>query len=790
MSGAVYQFGPFALDVAARELRRDHVAVALSPRAFDCIRTLIEHRARALGKDELITAIWGRSNVSDTQLGQTILLARRALGDDGQAQHFIRTVSRHGYRWVAEVQHDAASEPVLIRQDPVQAPERAPFESVAIGLGESSPGAAPHDERQVRARAVRWLSVAMAAACSIGAVVLYRYRWTGTRTEAAMQVASATVLPLSIDAAGDDSWLRLGGMDLIAARLRSGGLAVPPSESVVALIRTAGDGDAATTTRSLRAAAPTALLVSGDIAHRAQVWRVRLHAMAADGASLAVEATSADVLDAARAAADRLLARLGRAAPTERPLVNGLQERLQRAQAAMLANDLDDARAILIGDPQLAREEPQLGYRLAQLDFRAGEYARAESSLTALLTEPAAAEPVFHGRLLNGRGALRIRLDDYAGAQADYDDAVTLLRGQAPARDLGLALTGRGVTHSMRHESAQALADLGEARVQLEAAGDALGVARVDSNLGGLEMNRDRPDQALAYLDSAATQFERYGAINELMETLESLVSDNLALLRPADALAASDRSWTLAARAIDPNQRLNLTLDRVDVFLSLGRLHEAGSLLAPIPASAPLANPFLARRLPALRARLALAEGRATDAVIAARQALAMPAPSDDAGDGVAEIAVVLQRATLAASTPAAEPPAETWMPQQTPPVFAAQAVLEADWSAATGDDDKAAQLYRDALDLAERRGVPSDIALAAVPYGTWLLRHGRDQQAGEVIGRVSSWATRDFECALLQVRLFAARHQADAWSRALAQANTLAGERLIPDELHHLEP
>src|SRR5215813_12715929 len=98
-----YRFGDFTLTASTRELRRGDMPVAISPRAFDCLAYLIEHRDRAVGKDELVAAIWERVDVSDTQLGQTVLRARRAVDDDGQVQNVIRTVSRFGYRWVADV---------------------------------------------------------------------------------------------------------------------------------------------------------------------------------------------------------------------------------------------------------------------------------------------------------------------------------------------------------------------------------------------------------------------------------------------------------------------------------------------------------------------------------------------------------------------------------------------------------------------------------------------------------------------------------------------------------------
>ena len=52
-------------------------------------------------------------------------------------------------------------------------------------------------------------------------------------------------------------------------------------------------------------------------------------------------------------------------------------------------------------------------------------------------------------------------------------------------------------------------------------------------------------------------------------------------------------------------------------------------------------------------------------------------------------------------------------------------------------------------------------------------------------MIGRVAPWAARDYDCALLQVRLFHALGEPAAWSKALAQARELAGERELPADL-----
>src|SRR5687768_7600071 len=104
-----YRFGPFELDAASRELSRDGERVALPPKSFECLAYLITHRGRAVGRDELIAAVWGRGEVSGAVVGQTLLRARKALDDTGNRQSTIRTVSRFGYQWVAPVQEVLAT---------------------------------------------------------------------------------------------------------------------------------------------------------------------------------------------------------------------------------------------------------------------------------------------------------------------------------------------------------------------------------------------------------------------------------------------------------------------------------------------------------------------------------------------------------------------------------------------------------------------------------------------------------------------------------------------------------
>jgi len=73
-------------------------------RAFDMLLYLIEHRDRAISKDELQQAIWPRMILTDSALTRCVMKVRRAVGDDPKRQAVIKTLHGHGYRFIASLE--------------------------------------------------------------------------------------------------------------------------------------------------------------------------------------------------------------------------------------------------------------------------------------------------------------------------------------------------------------------------------------------------------------------------------------------------------------------------------------------------------------------------------------------------------------------------------------------------------------------------------------------------------------------------------------------------------------
>jgi DNA-binding winged helix-turn-helix (wHTH) protein/pimeloyl-ACP methyl ester carboxylesterase len=97
------------LDSERRELRSGSALIPIEPQVFDILNFLIRNRDRVVSKDDLLTAIWGGRLVSDSAIAARINAARRALGDSGEQQHWIRTIARKGFRFVGDVSEDVGS---------------------------------------------------------------------------------------------------------------------------------------------------------------------------------------------------------------------------------------------------------------------------------------------------------------------------------------------------------------------------------------------------------------------------------------------------------------------------------------------------------------------------------------------------------------------------------------------------------------------------------------------------------------------------------------------------------
>jgi DNA-binding winged helix-turn-helix (wHTH) protein len=104
VSGVIYRFGDFRLDVAGRQLWHDERPIDLNGRYLDALVLLVRENGQLVGKERFFDEVWSGVIVSDSALTQCIKEIRRQLGDDAVRPRYVQTVPKYGYRFVGKVE--------------------------------------------------------------------------------------------------------------------------------------------------------------------------------------------------------------------------------------------------------------------------------------------------------------------------------------------------------------------------------------------------------------------------------------------------------------------------------------------------------------------------------------------------------------------------------------------------------------------------------------------------------------------------------------------------------------
>jgi TolB-like protein/DNA-binding winged helix-turn-helix (wHTH) protein/Flp pilus assembly protein TadD len=103
-------FKDFRLDSENHSLWRGTERVTMTPKAFDVLRYLVENAGSLVSQEQLLEAVWPETHINPEVLRKYILEIRRVLGDRAGNPAFIETLTKRGYRFIAPVTDENASE--------------------------------------------------------------------------------------------------------------------------------------------------------------------------------------------------------------------------------------------------------------------------------------------------------------------------------------------------------------------------------------------------------------------------------------------------------------------------------------------------------------------------------------------------------------------------------------------------------------------------------------------------------------------------------------------------------
>src|ERR1700752_468838 len=110
------RFGSFEMDEIAGELRRDGVKIRLQEQPFQILQILLEQPGEIVTREEIRKRVWPSDTFVDFDHGinNAIKRLREALGDTAETPHFIETLPRRGYRFIATPETSAQTRSLAV----------------------------------------------------------------------------------------------------------------------------------------------------------------------------------------------------------------------------------------------------------------------------------------------------------------------------------------------------------------------------------------------------------------------------------------------------------------------------------------------------------------------------------------------------------------------------------------------------------------------------------------------------------------------------------------------------
>jgi Tol biopolymer transport system component/DNA-binding winged helix-turn-helix (wHTH) protein len=194
-----YEFGPYRLETNERILLREGQLVPLTPKAFETLLALVESGGHILDKEDLLKKVWPDTFVEEVSLAKKVSILRKVLGEDVD-HHYIETIPRRGYRFVANVrevwQEDAATVEPRAANGTGQEDETAEGE-LNEGLEPPLPSAAPNRVGSTRQRALAGRWGWLVALLSVGLLIgLGAWQW-GFRPTTDAPKSALNAIPLT-----------------------------------------------------------------------------------------------------------------------------------------------------------------------------------------------------------------------------------------------------------------------------------------------------------------------------------------------------------------------------------------------------------------------------------------------------------------------------------------------------------------------------------------------------------------------------------------------------------------
>ncbi|MEO8001531.1 MAG: winged helix-turn-helix domain-containing protein [Arenimonas sp.] len=99
-----FQIADALVDFDTNRIERADGASDLEPKVADVLRFLVQHAGQVVSREDLLSQVWNTTHVSDDVITRCVNLIRRSFDDNARNPRVLQTITRRGYRLIADVQ--------------------------------------------------------------------------------------------------------------------------------------------------------------------------------------------------------------------------------------------------------------------------------------------------------------------------------------------------------------------------------------------------------------------------------------------------------------------------------------------------------------------------------------------------------------------------------------------------------------------------------------------------------------------------------------------------------------
>jgi eukaryotic-like serine/threonine-protein kinase len=174
-SSRVLKFGPYVVDLAAGEVRKNGYRIRLQEKPLRVLILLAERQGQLVTREELKNRLWPDETFVDFEAGLNTAVSklRDSLFDSADKPRYIETIPRRGYRFLAPVEFENGHRQADVVLESSQTPEPAPALTPNV---EEFPDAPKKPQTKSAKRAGLWIALAAAVVLVAGGTAYWLMR--------------------------------------------------------------------------------------------------------------------------------------------------------------------------------------------------------------------------------------------------------------------------------------------------------------------------------------------------------------------------------------------------------------------------------------------------------------------------------------------------------------------------------------------------------------------------------------------------------------------------------------